>query len=508
MIGLGLPILVAIIVAITWAVSRDRASRRPPPFPTGRPVRQQRSPVRPLMVPPRDTLDDDLARWVTAGLLSEPQSEAILRHEKDRAAAPPSSAPPSSAVAHRRGTPVMAEALGYLGGALAIVGLVLLVGQRWVDIGTAGRLILSAVAAAGLFAAGALVRGPAEPALDRLRQALWLLSTAATALFAGVVADDVLEIGRAQGVAALCAAAVAVHSGLLWWTRGPLVQQSTCLAGVAVFVGTGVSALWSPGPAGIAMWLLGAAFLAIGLRRLIEVPLLAVGVGALITVAGAATVMGDWPGAGLLAILGTGVGLATLAGVDGPISRREDRIVLGVIGGVALLQATPSTLGYFAPHAGVITGLAVWMVGVVLNAVATHPRVRIPLVALVVGGLGVLGGAALAATEATGFAMILGITSATGLVVAGTAPGRVVTSVIGSFGLLVYVPWAIGWFFPGEGRAPLLVLVAGVLILLIAVLLTRMGTRLRTELGGRTTDTSSPDPSSDPTSREPAHSST
>jgi hypothetical protein len=233
-----------------------------------------------------------------------------------------------------------------------------------------------------------------------------------------------------------------------------------------------------------------------------------VGVGALITVAGAATVMGDWPGAGLLAILGTGVGLATLAGVDGPISRREDRIVLGVIGGVALLQATPSTLGYFAPHAGVITGLAVWMVGVVLNAVATHPRVRIPLVALVVGGLGVLGGAALAATEATGFAMILGITSATGLVVAGTAPGRVVTSVIGSFGLLVYVPWAIGWFFPGEGRAPLLVLVAGVLILLIAVLLTRMGTRLRTELGGRTTDTSSPDPSSDPTSREPAHSST
>lgn len=309
----------------------------------------------------------------------------------------------------------MAEALGYLGGALAIIGLALLVGRHWGDIGTAGRLILSAVAAAGLFGAGALVHDSAEPALDRLRQALWLVSTAATALFAGVVAEDLLGVGRDTGVAAVSAAAVALQSGLLWRWRAPLVQQATCLIGVSVVVGTGVSALWSPGPAGIALWLLGAAYLAIGLRRLIVAPLLAVGVGALTMVAGAGTIMGDWQGAGLLAILGTGLGLATLAGVDGPVRGRDDRIVLGAIGGVALLQAIPSTLGYFVPDAGIVTGLAVWMAGIVLTAVATHRRVRIPLVAMVAGGLAVLGGAALTATQATGFATILGVADRDGV---------------------------------------------------------------------------------------------
>jgi hypothetical protein len=318
----------------------------------------------------------------------------------------------------------------------------------------------------------------------------------------------VLEIGHGSGVAAVCAAGVALQSGLLWTWRGPLLQQATCLIGVSVLVGAGMSAMWSPGPAGIALWLLGAAYLAIGLKRLIVAPLLVVGVGALTMVAGAGTIMGDWQGAGLLAILGTGLGLVTLAGVEGPARGRDDRIVLGVIGGVALVQSIPSTLGYFAADAGLITGLAVWMVGLVLTAVATHRRVRIPLVALVVGGLAVLGGAAVTATQSTGFATILGMASAVGLLVVGTAPGRVVTSMLGSLGLLVYVPWAIGWFFPGEGRAPLLLLVAGALILIVAVMLTRMRARLRSELAGRAPDSSSsPEPAPDAPRREPAQSS-
>ncbi len=401
----------------------------------------------------------------------------------------------------------MAEALGYLGGALTIIGLALFVGRRWADIGTTGRLALSALAAAGLFVAGVLVNRSPEPALDRLRQALWLVSTAATALLAGVVADEVLEIGRATGVAAVCAAAVALQSGLLWRWRGPLVQQCTCLIGVAVLVGTSVSALWSPGPAGIALWLLGVVYLAIGLRRLIVVPLLVVGVGAVTMVAGAGTIMGDWQGAGLLAILGTGLGLVTLAGVDGPARGLDDRIVLGVIGGIALFQATPSTLAYFAADAGLITGLSMWLTGLLLTAVATHRRVLIPHVALVFGSLAVLGGAALTATQTTGFATILGIASAAGLIVVGTAPGRVMTSMLGSLGLLVFVPWAIGWFFPGEGRAPLLLFVAGTLILVIAILLTRMSSRLRTELGGRAVEPpSSPVEAPDAASHEPAQS--
>jgi hypothetical protein len=55
--------------------------------------------------------------------------------------------------------------------------------------------------------------------------------------------------------------------------------------------------------------------------------------------------------------------------------------------------------------------------------------------------------------------------------------------VLGSVGLLINVPWAISWFFPGEGRAPLLIMVSGGLIIAVAILLTRMGDRFRRDLG-------------------------
>jgi hypothetical protein len=48
-------------------------------------------------------------------------------------------------------------------------------------------------------------------------------------------------------------------------------------------------------------------------------------------------------------------------------------------------------------------------------------------------------------------------------------------SLFGSIGLLVNVPWAIARFFPGQGRAPLLIMVSGVLIVLIAVMMARSG---------------------------------
>ncbi|CAB4813386.1 unannotated protein [freshwater metagenome] len=64
-------------------------------------------------------------------------------------------------------------------------------------------------------------------------------------------------------------------------------------------------------------------------------------------------------------------------------------------------------------------------------------------------------------------------------------PGRVLMSVAGSVGLLINVPWAISYYFPGEGRVPLLILVSGALVLAVAVLLARMGDRFRSELGGR-----------------------
>ncbi len=59
---------------------------------------------------------------------------------------------------------MVAEALGYLGGILASVGLLLIVSRYWPDLALGGRLALSgSLAAVALFGAGAAVHEEADP---------------------------------------------------------------------------------------------------------------------------------------------------------------------------------------------------------------------------------------------------------------------------------------------------------------------------------------------------------
>lgn len=429
----------------------------------------------------RPGLERDLARWVAAGLLSEEQSDAIVAHEEARARVVPGvAAAPSSSPARGR-VPVVAEALGYLGGILAVVGLGLVVARYWPDLGLAGRLALSGAGAVVFLAAGALVHEEVDPALARLRGFLWLASTAATALFAGVLTVDGFDAELTGTVALVCGAAVAFESGLLWWRRERPLQQLAFLCGLVVFVGAAVAEVTSPVPVGVTVWILGAVFVLFGLQRRPPLPLLTEATGAVTVVLGTA-ISTDWPAFGLVFAVVTACGLLAVAVVRGLAPTRADQLLVAGVGGLALLQAAPSAIGYFSGDAGAVTGLTTWLVGGALMFVGTRRLVRLGLVVEVLGGLALVGGAALTGVQLPGFASIFGIVTAVGLVVLGMLPGQVLMSVFGSLGLLINVPWAISWFFPGEGRAPLLLLVSGLLILAIAVLLTRMGGRFRREL--------------------------
>ena len=182
---MGPLLLVGIIAAIVLAVQRGLRHDE---------ARSLSAPA--TEVPPSQDapLSDTLSRWVADGLLSSDQAQRILEHERAGAETPEAVRFVKAPAAQRR-VPLFAEALGYLGGVLALSGLVLLIGSYWPDLSTAVRLILSLTTALALVGAGALVNEESDPALARLRWFLWTLASAAAALFTGVVTADGLDVG-------------------------------------------------------------------------------------------------------------------------------------------------------------------------------------------------------------------------------------------------------------------------------------------------------------------------
>jgi hypothetical protein len=476
-IALGPILMVAIIAAVVALAPSGHRTHPAMPVDASDPVRPGAG---------------DLDRWVAAGLVAPEQAEAIRAF--DRAAvvtapAPPAGAVPASARPPRR-IPVIAEALGYLGGMLAVIGLGLVIGRSWSDLGTPVRLAISGGGALALLAGGSLVPEGAEPALTRLRWFLWLAASAATALFMGVVAIDGFGADGDQNpetVALPVAAVVALQSSLLWRNRDRPLQQVVFLGATAVTVGAAVAYVGGATVVGLSVWVAGAAFVVAGWRRRTVLPALTAAIGAAALVVGAGFVAVDAPAFGLPLEVATALSLLALGLVPRLAPTLGPQMPLTAIGALALLQALPSTLGYFARDAGAVTGLAVWLAGAGLLVVAARRLVRAPVATEVVAAAALLGGAALVGVQLHGPAPLFGIATAIGLLVLGTRPGQVLMSVAGSLGLLINVPWAIGWFFPGEGRVPLLILVAGGLILGIAVLLGRHGgDRFRREFrGGR-----------------------
>ncbi|MGZ4554958.1 MAG: DUF2157 domain-containing protein [Mycobacteriaceae bacterium] len=467
MVALAL-LLVLGIIGIVVGLSRRRKlpGGSVPPEPPEREL--------PPTPPTPQSLEAELAGWVAAGLLSADQSAAILAHEQAKAAA---------VVVHARARrsgqriPLVAEALGYLGGTLAVAGLVLLVSRYWPDMATGARLGLSGGAAVLLLVGGAVVHVSHDSALARLRAVLWLAATAATAVFVVIAVRDGMGVTTEKRVVLAGAAGVAIESALLWWGRNRPVQQLSFLAAITVFLGAAVAQFFAPpGPPGLAVWIAGAAILFTGLRRYVQAPVMSEAFGAVAVFVGAIMVANRWQGFGMLLAVASALALLVLAMVPGLAPQRKDQLALGILGAIGLFQV-PGTLGYFSQDAGAATGLTAYAVGAVLLFVGGLRLVRLPVVVEVAGGVTLLVGAALSWTQWHGFAPIFGAGTAVGLVALGMLRDRLLLSVLGSVGMLVNVPWIIVWVFAGEGRVPLLTLISGALILAIAVLLARQGGR-------------------------------
>jgi hypothetical protein len=505
MFGLAPVVLLGLVGAIVYATIRHRHHPLPPIGP--KPVLNPSIPVevvRPLMPPRlgsyraerrlgttparaptpvparrRNDLAEALTAWRDAHIISQEQAEQIEIFE--RAAAEQQHV---DTIAPRpRRVPFVAEALGYLGGMLGIVGLVLLISRYWSDMATSGRLALGAGGTLAFGLAGYLVHEGVEPALTRLRWFLWILSSAAGALLAGVFVHRVIDTHEVRSIILGGAVMVAVQNGIFWAWRERPIQHLFTLAGLVTATGLAVAQVASDGPTGIAVMGVGVGMLLAGWRALTPTPPITAGAGAAAAIVGAAFVATEWQTPGLVVSVLTAAGMMTLAALPRGRAAADVRITLTVVAAIGLVLSTPGTIAFYAHRAGIATGSIMWAIGALLVFAAGRRWTLAPLALEIAGGLAIVGGAAVTGAQSAAFATIFGLVTAIGLIALGTVPGRVLMSLFGSLGLLVNVPWSILHFFPGEGRAPLLILTSGAVIVAVAVWLARMGGRLRRELG-------------------------
>jgi len=257
-------------------------------------------------------------------------------------------------------TSLAVEALGYLGGVIALVATMLITARYWEQISTTGRLVLVGGTALVLVAAGRAIPGRAGGVGDRLRSVLWLAATAALAGFLGLLGNDVLDLADLD-VLLMTSAGTSVAAGVLWSVNRSLLQQIamavtlmiTAAAAVADFVTT-------DGLPGVGVWAVAAAWGLLGWRGLLAPRRVVQSLGAAGMVVGAMLTMPH--DAGIVLALGTAALLVVLSLVT------RDLILLG-IGAVGALQVLPVMVNEWFPDT-VAAPLALLAVGIVLVAVA------------------------------------------------------------------------------------------------------------------------------------------
>ena len=444
-----------------------------------------------------DDVEEALGRWVDAGLLDSDRAELIRAFEVTQSSLSVVDTVRSS----ERRVPLVAEALGYLGGVLGIVGLVMLISRYWGDMSDVVRLMVSVSGMVLGIVAGAVVPAAEDSALTRLRWFVWMVATAAAGVVGGVVVHDLMgrdDWRQETQVALGVAIAVAVVSACLWWWRERPIQQVTMIAGAGVAVGCAVAQVSGTGPTGAAVWGFGLLVIAVGAATRAPSVVVSVTAGAAIVIIGAAMAADEWMGPGSLLMVISAAGCvvagsvwATRSGsLDAHMTvvdrlRRSGPTGLVIVGSLGLVQAVPLSAVHFADRAAVSTGAVLWAAGALLLILVDQLTIRYPVLVGVIGGLGLVIGPAVTAGRSEAVATISGLATALVMVGLGTVPGRVLLSLIGSVSLLIYVPWSISHFFPGEDRAPLLIAASGGVIVIVAVMLSRSAGRVRTELAGR-----------------------
>lgn len=285
-------------------------------------------------------LEAHVADWVAEGIISEAQATRI-RERSGAARVQPRVVTPQQAP--DRGAELRSyavEALGYLGGLLAVIAATLLATMYWGDLETAGRLIVFGGVAVGLLVAGRLAPVDRGEAWSRLRAVLWVGATAAVAGFTTVLADEVLELREADLALAVGGTATLV-AGLLWLAHRVALQQVAMMVGGMLTASAAMAKLvegdWGPS---LGIWAVGLVWLALGWARVLRPRSMAMALGAVgMIIAAPATMSYD---AGIVLALATVAAVVLLA----VVTRELPLLAAGALG---TLMIVPRAVGEWFP---------------------------------------------------------------------------------------------------------------------------------------------------------------
>lgn len=146
--------------------------------------------------------------WQAVGLISEDQVASIRTHEGSMDAPEPLDSDEAT------GVTAAVEAVGYLGGAMAVAAAFFFMSEIIPDLSEVGQVGLAGLLTVVFMAAGAFV-GKSSPAGRRLKSVLWAASVVGTAATAGLLATGLFE-DDAAAVALSASVSAMVVAGITW----------------------------------------------------------------------------------------------------------------------------------------------------------------------------------------------------------------------------------------------------------------------------------------------------
>jgi hypothetical protein len=307
-------------------------------------------------------LDEELARWTAKGAITTQQAEAIRHIEEANEPAP-------------AGTriPLVAQALGFLGGALAIIAGIVATSRFWDELSTPARLGLVGTVAVLLVVAGRIVRRGDEPALENLGSFLWVLALGCTAFWTGIAAVDVVKLEGADVATAIGVVCLVAAAGLWQWRPAPLQQVAT-FAALALTVGSIAGHVEHVGGLfiGIVLWGLAVVWLVLAWLGVVSPAPIAFATGALLAIVGGGVVGGE-------ARFGDVLAVATVVAILAASVPTRSMVLLwmGVLG---VFQTLPTAITrHFGDSLGAplilfLVGLS--LIGVAVIASRLAPEIR------------------------------------------------------------------------------------------------------------------------------------